>query len=284
MTDARQSVLTWLQKHGYPFELRVAREFRRSGWGVEHATWFRDVETGKFRELDLVAIISAVPVDGRNEIASIRLAIECKRSDNPWVLFASELPPKPFVYSGVASRDPLSSAAMFIALAKQIALPSVLQAPEDYAHGVVKAHSDNKQGDPTAPYSAIRSVLNAANAIGEKQADFALSAAKVYPTVGVVVPVVVLAGTLYRYAIDQSDNDLLEQTNRAVVAMASPIDGSLAPVHLVTEAGLRDFVSSITDDSHGFAEQLLVHQSDILMMMQSAALRRAESRQPSNDR
>jgi hypothetical protein len=184
----------------------------------------------------------------------------------------------------MASRDVFGAAAMFVTLAKQIKMPSILEAPDDYAHGIVKAHGDNKQGDPTAPYSAIRSVLSAANAIGDKQADSALSAAEAYPTVGVIVPVIVLGGELFRYSIDDSDEESLEQTNHAIVAIASPIDGSLAPVHIVTEAGLREFVASITADSRQFAEQLLIHQSDVLLMMQSAATTRANAPRPPNDR
>jgi hypothetical protein len=55
MNDLEGRIKAWLEKQGYPFEMRVAREFKRAGFMVETSTYYKDAEGSKFREIDIVA-------------------------------------------------------------------------------------------------------------------------------------------------------------------------------------------------------------------------------------
>jgi hypothetical protein len=53
--SVEQRVSEWLTEQGYPLELRVAQAFTGAGAEVKQAEYFKDSETGKFREIDVVA-------------------------------------------------------------------------------------------------------------------------------------------------------------------------------------------------------------------------------------
>lgn len=88
--DLRKGVKRWLAGEGFPFELSAGRALRDSGWKVEHGRLYEDPQTGKVRELDIYAHVSA----GSPELSAavtVSLAIQCKSArQHPWVVFSSE--------------------------------------------------------------------------------------------------------------------------------------------------------------------------------------------------
>jgi hypothetical protein len=83
--DLRQKVRGWLDREGYPFELRVGQQLRRAGFfSVQYGRYFRDPETEKWRDIDLVAAglsESDFPDSGgqaRPPHVGVRLVVECK--------------------------------------------------------------------------------------------------------------------------------------------------------------------------------------------------------------
>src|SRR5262249_35932003 len=99
-TDARVAVVKWLEKEGYPLEMRTARAFRRSGADVAISQFYKDHESQEVREIDVIATFG--PMGASDPPKSVSVAVsfvcECKLSkENPWVMFttstlASDLP------------------------------------------------------------------------------------------------------------------------------------------------------------------------------------------------
>src|SRR4029079_5519632 len=77
-------VRPWLDKQGYPLEMRTAAAFRGEGFTVRQSQHYVDPDTHKSREIDVVCF-----VDDELGIASLRIVVECKSGDKPWVVFSS---------------------------------------------------------------------------------------------------------------------------------------------------------------------------------------------------
>lgn len=77
-------VRDWMDKTGYPLEMRTASEFRVAGFEVRQSSYYTDPETSKPREID-VEVISKSLVG----LLDVRCFVECKSSEKPWVLLAS---------------------------------------------------------------------------------------------------------------------------------------------------------------------------------------------------
>lgn len=78
-------VKKWLEGGGFPLEMHVAAAFRKAGFEVRQSSHYVDAETGKGREIDVLA--KDPDFIG---IIDIYFAIECKSSQKPWLLLASE--------------------------------------------------------------------------------------------------------------------------------------------------------------------------------------------------
>ncbi len=79
-----EKVSQWLAQQGYPLEMQVAAALRRIDLSVRQATHYVDSESGKSREIDVIAT-DAEPLG----MAEIHFVVECKASSKPWILFTS---------------------------------------------------------------------------------------------------------------------------------------------------------------------------------------------------
>ena len=84
-SDIVAKIREWLDKQGYPLEMRVASCFRDAGFDVTQAHFYSDPETGTQREIDVVARFPEITGG-----LKLTFTIECKKSnDKPWLLFTS---------------------------------------------------------------------------------------------------------------------------------------------------------------------------------------------------
>lgn len=81
----QKKVLEWLHSTGFPLEMSVANAFRREKFEIRQSTPYLDPQTGKGREMDVVAIdpdyIGAI---------EISFVMECKSSAKPWIVLTSD--------------------------------------------------------------------------------------------------------------------------------------------------------------------------------------------------
>jgi hypothetical protein len=77
-------VRDWLQAQGFTLEMHAASAFRAAGFEVRQSSHYIDPETGKGREIDVVARDPDIL-----GIIDITFIVECKSSKKPWVLLCS---------------------------------------------------------------------------------------------------------------------------------------------------------------------------------------------------
>jgi hypothetical protein len=75
----------WLEKEGFPLEMRSARAFRHAGFEVRQSELYTDPESQSSREIDVIASL-------RSEIGftEVDFFVECKSSKHPWVVLCAE--------------------------------------------------------------------------------------------------------------------------------------------------------------------------------------------------
>ncbi len=81
--NLEKAIRGWLSKQGYPLEMRTARSFINSGFGVRQGWQYDDPETGKPREQDVLVTHQIV----EQNILVFQVIIECKKSPYPFVAF-----------------------------------------------------------------------------------------------------------------------------------------------------------------------------------------------------
>jgi len=89
--DEATRILKDLEKHGFPLEVRTTKMLGAKGWEITNQATFQDIETKKFRTVDIIAQknLFLKPDDISIELF---LVIECKRhpeKPKPWVFYAS---------------------------------------------------------------------------------------------------------------------------------------------------------------------------------------------------
>lgn len=86
--EKTMKVKEWIEKTGYPFEIQLTKMLRKQGFSADISVPYRDINSNILREIDIVAEY-LIDLEGSLGIA-INLIIECKKSEKPFVIFASE--------------------------------------------------------------------------------------------------------------------------------------------------------------------------------------------------
>jgi hypothetical protein len=82
--STQEKLKNWFNSTGFPLEIQSARAFRGSRFAIEHSAVYADPETGKGREIDVLAYRR----DTTGCFAAF-FAVECKSSDKPWVVLTN---------------------------------------------------------------------------------------------------------------------------------------------------------------------------------------------------
>lgn len=273
----KEQIAEWLRQQGYPMELSVGRLLRDQGWHVEHSPWYTDPESGKSREVDIQATIYAGDGERRRWI-SVGLVIECKQTTSkPWVVFTA--PRDTTALQGMNSivADDFSRDLLY-SVPPEVGLASFLRPSNTIGHAAVRAFADPKNGDPTGPYSALRSAVNAAAAIGVTNEEISLNGAPQTMMAHLLLPTVVIDGPLFSYSIEENDDESLAEMPWIQTSIASPVDGSMAIVTIVNRSSLSEYVAELTPAAKEFALSMTayienVHQLTSQRRTRAAVLR-----------
>lgn len=196
--DLTSNLRDWLQREGYPFEMRVARAFAKAGFDIQQSDYYDDPETGSPREVDVVASVqSSAKFD---LIFRIIFLIECKSSlDKPWLLFCTpgdDLPKPGKVAQRISSR---AGVPVLSGLARDKNVQDLtlfkLRAPVGY--GLKQAFTKEKD----IAYAAMFSVGSAAKA----GALYWTKHPHESRVVELIFPVIVIDGRLFECWLDEAD-------------------------------------------------------------------------------
>ncbi|ELA8137821.1 hypothetical protein RGL53_004656 [Vibrio parahaemolyticus] len=80
-------VLDWMNKTGFPLEMKTALSFRKHSFDVYQSHCYKDYDSDKGREIDVLAIHIDQNSTGMTDVSFI---MECKASKKPWVVLKGE--------------------------------------------------------------------------------------------------------------------------------------------------------------------------------------------------
>lgn len=220
--NEQESVLEWLQKQGYPLEMAVANAFRETGYKVSQAEYYVDPESGKAREIDVVAEID-VPIKRHVRGIRVTLVIECKMAPKPWVFFSSQ----PAEVRPLSKFDALANGTGQKLLSNRteiVALPEggLLNGPATVAHAVTVAFRTSVD-EPDQAYRASVTVARAAKYRASKPAPFSYSMLQQREEWAILtLPMIVLGGALYSASLASNGKLVVEKVQRARLALKNP--------------------------------------------------------------
>jgi hypothetical protein len=236
--------------------MRVARSCRRAGADVSQAQYYRDPETEKFREVDLVAVFAS---DDIEPYYNVVLVIECEaaipdgdRGEKPWLVFSTDLEYGPGLF--VHSYLPRSEAGFEFDLKYLMGVTDgsvaydrelrLLRGPDRVGYGLVRMR-DKDQGDRS--YGTVISLVKAAEAQG-RQADDGLG----FGSCTIVIPLLVVDGELLDCSLpEQGDSVTIDRVDRSVMFFKNPA-GRETPtfVYVVRADALDAFLTDVVDLTH----------------------------------
>lgn len=165
MADSlNDKILKWLDKEGYPLELKAAQILRNVGFEVGQSIFYQDSDTNDTREIDIVAY-KYFKLDG-NWI-TFSFVIECKSSkDKPWLAFTSK-EERLYPNDLIIHRNANILGKRFLNLVKtdqDVKNLNLFKIGEETAYNLTRAFSDGID----VTYKAIMSTTKATAALVEK--------------------------------------------------------------------------------------------------------------------
>ena len=213
------SVRKWLLEQGFPLEMRVARTFKQAGFSVRQCVSYKDLSSGKAREIDVVA---EARYEFEDASAGLRLSfiIECKRAaTKPWILLSTpEAQSAGYNIFGSSANDVGNALLSNMEL---IDLPpeGMLQGPSRSAYSVTVAHKQADKIDDA--YSACLAVVDALKGRGDIGTDFDsrfTSSGDLLRWAHITFPVIVIEGPLLDAHLDEAGDLLVSEVERGRIA------------------------------------------------------------------
>src|SRR5688572_25576331 len=147
----------WLDKQGYPLEMRVAKLFMKKGFFVRQSPYYLDKETDVRRELDLVA---SRDFTFNNRAIRYTFAIECKNNrEKPWVAFSSKnhtLHDRAFITQKCATRIGLKFLDQLAKKDYNFAEGLLFKQPERPSYNLTQAFENKNDSTYGAIYSVAK--------------------------------------------------------------------------------------------------------------------------------
>jgi len=208
-------IIEWLDKQGYPLEMRVAKLFIEKGFTVRHSPYYLDQETETRREIDLIASVLL----GRDDRAlKFTFAIECKNNnDKPWVSFCSKrhsLHPRAFISQKCATNTACKLLDEFAKRDFVFEEGFIFKQPERPAYNITQAFVSDSDKTYAAMYSAAKASWSLIkpyyNAINYNE---------------IVIPLVVIGGKLFESHLDDLGEFKVEEVKRTTVIWSNPLVG-----------------------------------------------------------
>lgn len=235
--DLRAKVQSWLQKTGYPLEMRVAHAARRAGplW-VDQSRNYVDATSDRVRETDVVAGWGERRGQGGSYVY---LVMECKARPAPWVVFDDgQLPTDDATQRlwWAAQRTPTNAYgdARAIGLRTGAFTGNTLLKPSRVGLAAVEVTFGEKATERNAAWDAVRSAVSAAHGV---LAEFDASQLEHTGAALTAFPVVVTSGALFRAYLEGTDMKV-EETDRAEVKVRVGTQLDETRCLVVTESAL----------------------------------------------
>ena len=232
----------WLEKSGFPLELKVAKLFSKAGFGVGQSIFYEDPITEKLRETDILAYRT----ESINDVwVNLTFVIECKKSlDKPWISFMNDQ-----VMNLTKNESPILATKNGHDLLKEIIKNSNYKSPlifpdlKKIGYSVIRAFNDGKD----MAYSATQTTLSAAEFFISKSNDSDKKFMNFY------LPIIVVEGELYEATLGKKENiELKEVSETKISTTKSFADNSSTFISITTMDNLDSFAHNLSKDCDEF--------------------------------
>ena len=244
--SVEESVREWLSREGYIFELSVARAlYDTAQFTIQQSDYYFDPVSETAREIDVVA--SHVKQDDSSGVfGAVTLAVECKATSQPWVLFTAEssLGNRSFIVQQVGNYAGRRGLHELVEDDEVQALP-LFSLPQRLGYGI-RCMTEKKD----VAYAATMSAANAAVALAAE--------AKGPATRHVVLPIVAVDSPLCECYLPSGSNEpVIAQIDRGVIGWKNPVGKSdHTIVYIVTSAAVDDFARDAGNTAAELATRL----------------------------
>lgn len=198
-----ENVRKWLESEGYSLEMQAASAFRAAGFEVRQSTYYTDPETKKPREIDVEAIEHNL-----RGFIDVRLFVECKSGNKPWVLLCS--PDTLSGYNRVFAFAAMSSGAKEVFNSIEKFEELLDKYPWLKKEGVIAAYSLRQafNKDVDTAYAAAMSVAKAC------QYHIVAADRTAYGALYVAFPIIVIDTPLIRCSLDAAGQVELQEVEQ----------------------------------------------------------------------
>jgi len=235
----------WLEKQGYPLEMRVARVLQEEGAYVIQSDYYTDRATGTSREIDVVATWD---MNVGDVIVRINFTIECKGTRHkPWVMFVSDSQRLGSVAS-VAQRasSGIGGAALWhMADERAVQDLAMFRLPRLCGYSLAPMQDKNNEKDEC--FTALTGVA-AATAAQAAMPDFQNGRSGTIEILEVIFPIIVTDAPLCTARLNQKSELVVEEAKSGVVLWRNPVVGfPHTLVHVVTGQEFDSFATEMAD-------------------------------------
>tara|TARA_R110002049_G_scaffold63_6_gene384 strand:+ start:13108 stop:13914 length:807 start_codon:yes stop_codon:yes gene_type:complete len=238
MNELENKVKKWILKNGYPFEMKVANLFKKSNFKVSQSVLYKDEDTGKLRELD---VISYSNVEVNKVWFNFTFVIECKKStDKPWVVFKNDNLHNQQLerYKPFATRNAEILFKKTNALKNnkfELLFPNLLNS----GFNLVTSLKESKD----LAYSSTTSLLKACKYLTEKfNESTSVRACNIY------IPLIIIEGILYESFLDiENELKLIEVDNSSILNTKVFSEGNSNVITIVSSKNLENFIEKIKE-------------------------------------
>ena len=259
LDELESKVSAWLNRSGFPLEMRVAQAFKErlphKEWEVETNVPYTDPTTGVTRERDLVAN-TYVDIWARRGVSiALEYFVECKSTASPWVILKEEfdrpdqLRPLFTAHGGgprILRREQHDGQLTKFCEMIDKYLKGRLPLVPKPGYGIAEAFKAPNQNDAT--YGATRQVLASMN---YTMANF-YDDVEEKPSIAYFFPIVITTSPLFEAALDlETSRIVTRQVSRSAVVVPNEKTYE-AQIALINDKA----IASLLDDIHPVRSEL----------------------------
>jgi len=251
--DLIPKIRKWLDKQGYPLEMKVARSFQEAGFSVSSSEYYLDPDEGKPREIDVIASMQTTITGITFHLA---FTVECKSSkEKPWVCFRAGRKQHRESSVGFLARQATIQGRNLlteVSCNPDITTDRLFHLPDSHAYGVTNVFKEGKGVD--VPYKAIVGPRKAAHALISHYDRIQTHPNPVH-TVCIAFPLVVVDAPIFNCGLgDDGDIELTKVASHTI--LRTGFDTYYSIVEIVAASALEEFIDSKAELMSKFLQSL----------------------------
>lgn len=244
--DLKKKILGWLDDHGYPFEMTVARAFQDADFTVRQSINYVDPDTEKTREMDVSASITSRVGEYR---LTMEFLISCKATSKPWIVFTS---PTTNVFMGVFRRKASDAGRLLLLNFLDGESPALefFQYPSRVGYSATEAlrSSDNDAayGALCGLAQALEGLLKNFKPLYDYKSDGHGDFTKLTRSLLILVGVVIVDHPVFECYLDENDKLVLEEIDWTTILWQKE------PIYIVSSRALKTFAAEAAKSANEF--------------------------------